>query len=660
MQIILENLTLRNFKGIRDLSIDFSQETSIMGQNEAGKTTVFDAFLYLFFEKDSTDRKDFSIKTLDKNNKPIHKLEHEVSGAILADGNKIELRRILREKWVTKKGSTIPEFNGHETSFFYNDVRLSQTDFQAKINAILQENIFKLITNTTYFNGLKWDARRQILIEMADVSDAEIFEMDSSFQGLKKLLTGKTLVELKAQIARRKKEIKEELDRIPARIDELDRTMPAILDWSNIENKILVNKGSLSEIEKSLNDKTEALKEVQDVQLLIQKDIYTLKSKLARIENDIRQEVEVAEQGEGAVLRNEKQKLDDLAAEYTHLTERITSLNRKIESFQQDRDRLRKEWEETNERDIKFDEHAFYCPTCKRAYEESDIDGKKKEMEANFNADKVKKLKRIQDDGMAAKTMQEECEKSKTSLLEKAKIINENITSVQKGISKIEAGKKTDRPSIESLIQVKLSANVEFQGIKKEIADKEAAIQEIPKAGNSELLARKQTIQSDIESLNNELSTRDQVARMTTRRGELEAQEKTLAQELANQEGIEFAIKEFTKAKIDTLESRINGKFKLVRFKMFSEQINGGLAECCETLYKGVPWQDMNAAARVQCGLDIINTLSDHYKVWAPVFIDNRESTTKIPDTRSQIINLIVSPKDKKLRIESKQMEAVA
>jgi exonuclease SbcC len=42
-----------------------------------------DAFLWLFFGKDSTDRKDFEIKTLDENNKPYHRLDHEVSAVIM-------------------------------------------------------------------------------------------------------------------------------------------------------------------------------------------------------------------------------------------------------------------------------------------------------------------------------------------------------------------------------------------------------------------------------------------------------------------------------------------------------------------------------------------------------------------------------------------------
>ena len=105
--------------------------------------------------------------------------------------------------------------------------------------------------------------------------------------------------------------------------------------------------------------------------------------------------------------------------------------------------------------------------------------------------------------------------------------------------------------------------------------------------------------------------------------------------------------------KVDMLTDRINSKFKYARFKLFEPQINGGLQECCETTFEGVPYSTgLNNAARINVGLDIINTLSKHYGLHAPIFIDNAESVTKFIDTDSQIVSLIVSEQDKKLRVE--------
>lgn len=110
---------------------------------------------------------------------------------------------------------------------------------------------------------------------------------------------------------------------------------------------------------------------------------------------------------------------------------------------------------------------------------------------------------------------------------------------------------------------------------------------------------------------------------------------------------------EFVRTKVHLLEEKINSKFKYARFKLFKDQINGGLEETCETLYEGVPYSSgLNNAARINVGLDIINTLNDYYGITAPIFVDNSEAVTKLINTNSQILSLIVSEKDKQLRVE--------
>jgi hypothetical protein len=88
---------------------------------------------------------------------------------------------------------------------------------------------------------------------------------------------------------------------------------------------------------------------------------------------------------------------------------------------------------------------------------------------------------------------------------------------------------------------------------------------------------------------------------------------------------------------------------------MFDMQINGGMAECCEAMVNGVPYGNINQAAKTNCGLDIINTLSKHYGITAPIFIDRCESVTKLLPTEAQTICLYVSEADKKLRIEGRE-----
>src|SRR3972149_3066745 len=141
-KVTIKKLTLINFKGIKSLSIDFKPEgLSVFGDNETGKTTLIDSFLWNLFGKDSTDRKDFNVKTLDKNNQAIPKIDHEVTCILDIDGTILTLKRCLKEIWRKKRGSEETEFSGHETLFWADDVPLQAGEYTAKISSIIDENV---------------------------------------------------------------------------------------------------------------------------------------------------------------------------------------------------------------------------------------------------------------------------------------------------------------------------------------------------------------------------------------------------------------------------------------------------------------------------------------------------------------------------------------
>jgi len=104
--ITLQSLELKNFKGIKDLAINFGQVTNISGENATGKTTIFDAFTWLLFDKDSQDGTAFEVKTLDSNNEALHGLDHTVTGTLDIDGRPWTLRKTHRKKGTRKRGDT--------------------------------------------------------------------------------------------------------------------------------------------------------------------------------------------------------------------------------------------------------------------------------------------------------------------------------------------------------------------------------------------------------------------------------------------------------------------------------------------------------------------------------------------------------------------------
>ena len=162
---------------------------------------------------------------------------------------------------------------------------------------------------------------------------------------------------------------------------------------------------------------------------------------------------------------------------------------------------------------------------------------------------------------------------------------------------------------------------------------------------------KKSDITKEIDNINQKLIERDTQEKTKLRIKELEDEEIELSQKIQELESQLYQIEDFTKTKVNLLEDLINSKFKVVKFRLFKMQINGGLDECCDTLVNGVPYSDVNNAHKILAGLDIIETLSKFYNTTAPIFIDNRESINELYSIDSQLISLVVT-EDPELRIE--------
>ena len=175
-----------------------------------------------------------------------------------------------------------------------------------------------------------------------------------------------------------------------------------------------------------------------------------------------------------------------------------------------------------------------------------------------------------------------------------------------------------------------------------------------------ETAARVQTCRSaladadrELDRLSGELSKKAALEYAAKRMDELREQAAVASDELNKLDGILFLCEEFTRYKVKFIEESINRRFSMVRFRLFREQINGGLEDCCDVTVDGVPFgEGLNTGARFNAGIDIINTLSRHYGAQVPLFVDNAESVTPLAQADTQVIRLVVSENDKELRCE--------
>ena len=635
MNIRINKMMLQNFKGIKNLVIDVEEKNlTIYGDNATGKTTVFDAFTWLLFGKDSLGRADFGIKTQDENGNVIHNLEHSVECELAIDNSLLTLKKVFSEKWTKKRGSAEAEFSGHETKYFVNEVPTSKKDYELKIASIIDETLFKIITNPLYFNEhLKWQERRAILLNLCNnLSDEEILIKNERFNALNSALKGRTIEEYKSVVKSQQNAINNELKAIPQRISEAYLAIPE--NVSNVDE----NERAIIETEiANLNDKITALKSGAGLNE-VSVELNALKQLKADAENRVcntndleQKKLEIRAKIAGAELEigNCKQKIE--SAEFT------------ISEHEKKADGLRKQWQEVNNKQY---DGQNTCPTCGQILPYEQIEKAK----TKFNTERAEQLESITELGKKAKAICEYNLADKQKYTEKMSALQSLVNSelkpqldlIETTIAKTKADFEEKRKAEISDIEQRIAESenkaqnsgenieTEIYTINTQIAEKRAKLSEIDKAIAERTLAERQK----------------------ARISELEADEKRLATEYAELEAKAFLLEEFTKFKVELLNEEINSHFKYAKFKLFEQQINGGIAECCEVTYKGVPYSDLNNASRINIGLDIINTLCELNDKYAPVIVDNSESVTNILPTVSQMICLVVSAEDKKLRIE--------
>lgn len=643
MEIKLYNLKLKNFKGIKDLEINFNcQNTNIYGKNATGKTTIFDAFKWLFFDKDSNDRKDFNIKTLDSDNKPIHFLEHEVEAILVIDGVDMTFKKVLQEKWVTKRGQEQQEFSGHETNYWIDEVPVKKKDYEEKINSLIPESLFKLITDPSFFNNqMSWKERRELLINISGetITDEDILNSNEQFNVLKENLDGRTIDDYKKVVQAKIKDLNKEKETIPVRIDELTNTLKTEhnIDYDKLEKEKAKYNEEMQKIENEMIDVQARAKE----NMKKADELTAAKNELNNLKFKLETEQSNKYATEEINLTNEKSVLEaKIRANQKELEDR----RQEIEQDNKTKEELYKKWDEVDKRKLEFDENEFMCPTCKREYEADKIDTIKATFTDNFNKHKESEKTRINAEGQSINARLEENNRAVETLQNILNDASKELEEIQKKLEELEIKKENETT-------FDVTQNVEYQEKEKQVKQLEEIISKLTTEDTTELQNKKVEISEQINNIDKQLNERNTQERTQARIEELEKQEEEISLKIQELEAQQFQIEKFTKTKVELLENSINSKFEFVRFRLFDTQINGGLVECCDTLVNGVPYSDVNNAHKILAGLDIINTLIKFYNTKAPIFIDNRESINEIYNIDTQIISLIVTT-DSTLRIE--------
>lgn len=631
MNLKLKNILIENFKGIKQLVIDFQERTIISGQNATGKTTIMDSFTWLLFNKDSEGRTDFNIRPNDGQGVPIDNLVIKVSATLEADGKEIVLTKTQEQNWVKKKGSEVSQFQGNINKYEINEIPKTEKDYKAYIDDLMNEELFKLITSPQAFTSLKWKDQRAILLKLvSEVTDRDVISSNEKFLALSERLKDFTVDDLTAKAKKALKELNKRQAELPARIDEASKGLIQA-DFAESESlKIELEKQirDLEEQETNASKAGEAIGQINNTIMQKQFDLGDLKRKsneqLIAEKRVIQKKIDDANYA-----------FSDAMREFEKIEKEIQQKEVLLESNKAFREALLKNYGEIQAMRVNPD--SFCCPMCKQALPADQKETKITEFQAN----KQKSLEDIVKNGKQTAnniaTMEAEI-KALKELLEKCKA------------DKIEQNKKKTA-AMEELTalpqQADLSDSSEYQSLMTEIQRLENQVQEMGTGSGylNQLKQKKEGLISELDKVKNILNGKENNQRVQDRITELQQEQRATSQLIANQEKELFLLEEFTKAKMDLLSSRINAKFKLVSFRLFETQINGGYKETCECLVNGVPFSSLNTGHRVVAGLDIISALQGIYGVTAPIFIDNAESVNdfNIPDMDGQLILLKVS-----------------
>ncbi len=643
--IKLKFLKLCNFKGVRSFEVAFDNKVSVIeGDNGTGKTTLYDAYLWLLFGKDSTGRSDgangFNVKTNGADGKPIYRLEHSVTAVLDVDGKEIKLQRSLVEKWQKVNGTT-DEVMKDETQYFINDVRTgTKKEYQAEISEIIPEDVFRMITNPYYFTSLSAETQKDMLLEMVgNIDDDEVAATNPEFIALLDQVNGTSLAKWAREIAAKKKACNDALVTIPASIETAQKLMPESENWGELEKQLKEVQAKVKEIDAQIADKSALNEGAYKRKMMLENKRVDMLMKLQNRENAIRMEANAAHNKAVSEIQQMENKLsfnqstlDGYCNDKMNLDAKVEELNGKLIEMREQFKTIAKEQFPEPSGDV------LVCPTCGEPYKGENLENAIAKLRGNFEQSKSKRQKDIQTKGKQYKEEYDKAVEQQTKLTGLIAKLEDEALEI-KGNIEI---KKNNIPVVGNADET-IANDKECIELRNDIAELVNQLQvEVPQADVSELQSEKNNLNAAIADINKRLGKRAMIERVTKEIADLEEKRISNNQAKADLEKWEDVYTRFQKSKDEVLMQRINGLFNVVSFSFVKEQKNGGEKTTCYCSVNGVPYADVNTAGKLNAGLDIINAICATKGICAPLFVDNSESVVDILPTLAQQIRLVV------------------
>ena len=659
-KILIDKICLRYFKGVENKEIVLGDNINVVkGRNGIGKSTIADAISWVLFGTNQAGATKFGIKTKDKDGREIEDVAHsvEISLSVLDEEEGLMCYVLTRTLTETRKddGSVTNNY-----TYKVDGEVETAGDFKKVVDAICPEEVFRLCSSPYSFTQMDWSEQRKRLNEMFGVPSVEdVTGGDKKYDAIKELLEKDDVDKILKHLNYKRKEVQKNLDEVPVRLEALKNVLPKAEDWAAVEKLILEKRKEITETRKNLNtidnggaDFIRKYQNISTLNLDHKRKRIMEESAQRRLGEIIKANAEAKTACKKAVAEAE-QTVEDLQVKIKSLDESIERCNARLNELETAKADGKEKWKLIKARKWEWNEDDAFCPTCKQALPEDQVQKIMEESKKTFLNNQASDLKKLGDDAARIKEEVKKCEetteyfktqqKATQTQLDKAEAELEEARKAQEE----QAKKEEEKVSVETLLAEKPEYKQVCDRIKKIEAEQEKPADEGMSEEDKKLKAdvekKLKDLESEREVLASRLAVKAQWEKVNAQIVGLQEERTQWKEQIDSLDEKIKAASDFQRRSCEVLEENVNRRFKLVRWKMFRRQLDGTDKPWCECSVDGVPYSDLNTAAKINAGLDITNTLKRHYGVDVPCVIDNAETVQEPLYEGGQQIRLTVT-----------------
>ena len=639
-KIEVREIRLTDFKGQQEKKIEFGHRTVVSGKNGCGKTTLADAFMWVFCDKDYSLKSNPDIRP-DNGRECLPRVDIDP----VIDGKPVSVAK-FQKRTESKPKDGKPGKVALSNKYEINGVPKAERDFKADLKERgFDFDNFLMLSHMEIFTDLKDADARKILFSMSDgagKSDLEIAKTVPDCAELVPFLETYKGDEIKAMNSATLKKAEDQLKAIPNQIIGMEQSK-VDADVAELELQKNALQEQISELEKQIaqagNERSSKLRaELSD--LGVQKysfeskaheEISTRKTAIQIKINELRTERNL----KAAELNRETSALVILRAQKKDLLKKLQDARTQYPKIKD------AEWDNTTLESIEsetFKDADTICPTCGQNLPTEQIEQLKSRFEQKkqervnqqlkdkeeWEQEKKRKLDEVIEVGSKASADMKEAHKQEETL-------TSEISKLTGELEQIKTSLDAENKNLEAVPkEPDFSGNAEYQQILASIKEKQQELnslddgEEAKKQLSEQLSSKKQ----ELAAVNQKIGEANNNVRIDEQIEKLQESQKQYAQSKADAQMILDELKSLNMAKNTALEDAVNQYFDGVKVKMFDTQKNGEVVDACIWYVqdKDGNWKKLignaNTALMMKGKIAIMDGLQKFYGVSYPIFVD--------------------------------------